>query len=189
MDKERLEERRGFLKQFGATLGAAGLGAAGVGTANAATKPKGNIPDRPVKVGHITFLTGAAELLGGPGQHGHVLAQEEINAQGGLLGKRKIETIFADEAAGTDANVKELRRMKLAENIGLFTGVISSGNTPALGPVAEELRVLTLFNDGCTELLFGFRRPDLRETIGATCSCEPLACRIERDACDRGGCD
>ena len=47
---------------------------------------------------------------------------------------------MADEAAGTDANVKELRRMKLSENIDLFTGVISSGNTPALGPVAEELQ-------------------------------------------------
>src|SRR5437879_7190063 len=66
MDKELLQERRGFLKQFGATLGAAGLGAAGVGTANAAVKPKGNIPDRLVKVGHTTFLTGPAELLGGP---------------------------------------------------------------------------------------------------------------------------
>jgi branched-chain amino acid transport system substrate-binding protein len=154
MDKEKLEERRGFLKQFGATLGAAGLGAAGVGTAHAQVKPKGNIPDRPVKVGHITFLTGPAELLGGPGQRGHILAQEEINAQGGLLGKRKIDTIKADEAAGTDANVKELRRMKLSEKIDCFTGVVSSGNTPALGPVAEELKCLTIFTDGCTDFLF-----------------------------------
>ena len=36
MNRERLEERRSFLKQFGATVGAAGLGAAGLGTANAA---------------------------------------------------------------------------------------------------------------------------------------------------------
>ena len=83
-----------------------------------------------------------------------MLAAEEINAQGGLLGKRKIETIKADESAGTDANVKELRRMKLSEKIDLFTGVISSGNTPALGPVAEELKLLTIFIDGCTDFLF-----------------------------------
>lgn len=44
--------------------------------------------------------------------------------------------------------------MKLSEKIDLFTGVISSGNTPALGPVAEELGVLTMFNDGCTDFLF-----------------------------------
>lgn len=44
--------------------------------------------------------------------------------------------------------------MKLSEGIDVFTGVISSGNTPALGPVAEELGILTLFNDGCTDFLF-----------------------------------
>src|SRR5687767_8982724 len=170
MDQEKLEQRRGFLKQFGATLGAAGLGAAALtpGSAQAQAKPKGNIPDRPIKVGHITFLTGPAELLGGPGQRGHVLAQEEINAQGGLLGRRKLETIFADEAAGTDANVKELRRMKLSENISLFTGIISSGNTPALGPVAEELKVLTLFNDGCTDFLFDKAVPKPKYTFRVT---------------------
>ena len=173
MDKDEIQqERRGFLKQFGATMGAAGLGAAGLGVAGSrpvhAAAPKGNIPNRPVKVGHITFLTGAAELLGGPGQRGHILAQEEINAQGGLLGKRKIETIFADEAAGTDSNVKELRRMKLSEKIDLFTGVISSGNTPALGPVAEELKVLTLFNDGCTDFLFDKAVPNPKYTFRAT---------------------
>src|SRR5207302_5410798 len=60
----------------------------------------------------------------------------------------------ADEAAGTDANVKEMRRLKLSENVDLFTGITSSGNTPALGPVAEELKLLTVFVDGCTDFLF-----------------------------------
>ena len=137
--------RRNFLNTVGATAAAAATIApatyfAGPRPAHAQFKPKGNIPDKPFKTGHITFLTGPANLLGEPGRKGHLLAAEEINAEGGLLGKRKIETIMADEAAGTDANVKELRRMKLSENIDLFTGIISSGNTPALGPVAEELQ-------------------------------------------------
>ena len=161
MDKQNTKvTRRDFLSSV--TVGAAGLAAA-VGAsgyvaaprpASAATKPKGNIPDKPFKTGHITFQTGPAATLGEPGRKGHLLAAEEINAEGGLLGKRKIETITSDEAAGTDANVKELRRMKLSEGIDLFTGVISSGNTPALGPIAEELGILTLFNDGCTDFLF-----------------------------------
>lgn len=150
--------RREFLNGVGVTAGVVGAVAtaqyfAGPRTAKAAT-PKGDIPNKPLKVGHITFQTGPASILGEPGLKGHILAAEEINAEGGLLGKRKIETITADEAAGTDANVKELRRMKLSEGIDLFTGVISSGNTPALGPVAEELGILTLFNDGCTDFLF-----------------------------------
>jgi branched-chain amino acid transport system substrate-binding protein len=177
MDKPDQVSRRNFLKQLGVTVGAAGLGAAGVGTAgyiagpspaHAAMKPKGNIPSKPIKMGHITFQTGPAELLGGPGLRGHILAMEEINAQGGLLGKRKIETITADEAAGTDANVKELRRMKLSEGIDLFTGVISSGNTPALGPVAEELGILTLFNDGCTDFLFDKAVPNPKYVFRVT---------------------
>ena len=156
--------RRKFLNGLTVTAGAVAAGAAagyvaGPRLARAAA-PKGKIPNKPFKAGHITFQTGAAALLGEPGRKGHLLAAAEINAEGGLLGKRKIETITADEAAGTDANVKELRRMKLSEGIDFFTGVISSGNTPALGPVAEELGILTLFNDGCTDFLFDVAIPN-----------------------------
>src|SRR5918996_124827 len=168
--------RRKFLNGLSVTVGAAGVAsAAGAATyfagprlGRAAPAFKGDIPDTPYKTGHITFLTGPANLLGEPGRQGHILAAEEINAEGGLLGKRKIETIFADEAAGTDANVKELRRMKVSEEIDLFTRVISSGNTPALGPVAEELRVLTLFNDGCTDFLFDKAVPKPKYTFRVT---------------------
>jgi len=168
-------DRRTFLNSLGVTAGAAVAASAMSGTyfagprpAQAAPKVKGTVPDKPYKTGHITFLTGPANLLGEPGRKGHIMAAEEINAEGGLLGKRKIETIFADEAAGTDANVRELRRMKLSENIDLFTGVISSGNTPALGPVAEELQVLTMFNDGCTDFLFDKAVPNPKYTFRVT---------------------
>jgi len=94
--------RRNFLSSV--AIGAAAVTAgqatyfAGPRPAHAAFKAKGNIPDKPFKTGHITFLTGPANLLGEPGRKGHLMAAEEINAEGGLLGKRKIETIMADEA-------------------------------------------------------------------------------------------
>ncbi len=157
--------RRDLLKRLGVTIGAAAASAGSIVTPKAAEAqqkftPKGNIPSTPYKTGHMTFFTGPAAVLGEQSYKGHILAAEEINAQGGLLGKRQIETIKADEAAGTDANVKELRRMKLSEKIDCFTGVISSGNTPALGPVAEEVKCLTLFTDGCTDFLFEKAVPD-----------------------------
>src|SRR5712691_1147635 len=158
MEQKPVTGRREFLGKLGVTVGAAGIATAGaVGGSRVlqAQEPaKGKIPDTSFKVGHMTFLTSAAAVLGEPSLKGHTMAAEEINAKGGLLGKRKIETITADEAAGTDANVKELRRMKLEGKIDLFTGVISSGNSPALGPVAEELGVLTILTDGCTDFLF-----------------------------------
>jgi len=127
----------------------------------------------------MTFFTGPAAILGEGMYKGQVLAAEEINAAGGFLGRRMIEIIKADEAAGTDSNVKELRRMKLAEKIDFFCGITSSGNTPALGPVAEELKVLTIFVDGCTDFLFDkavpnphyiFRITNIQSADGATCA-------------------
>ena len=173
MDKPPAVDRRKFLGALGVTVGGGGLAGAGLVAGPKLVKaavepPKGKIPDTPYKTGHITFLTGPANGLGEAGRKGHLLAAEEINAEGGLLGKRKIETIFADESAGTDGNVKELRRMKLSEKIDLFTGIISSGNTPALGPVAEELGVLTLFNDGCTDFLFDKAVPNPKYVFRVT---------------------
>ena len=136
--------RRDFLAGIGVSMGAALTAVPGVipavGVAHAQGTPKGNIPDTPYKIGHMTFFTGPGAVLGEPMFKGQQLAAEEINANGGLLGKRKIELLKADEAAGTDANVKELRRLKLSEKIDFFCGITSSGNTPALGPVAEELK-------------------------------------------------
>ena len=183
--------RRDFLARLGVTVGTAAAGAAAAaGVPLAAVplvspaygQPKGNVPDTPYKIAHMTFFTGPAAVLGEPSFKGHTLAAEEINAQGGLLGKRKIETLKADENAGTDANVKEMRRLKLSEKVDLFTGVISSGNTPALGPVAEELKLLTIFVDGCTDFLFDkavpnphyiFRITNIQSADGVTCAPRP----------------
>jgi branched-chain amino acid transport system substrate-binding protein len=175
-------DRRDFLRSLGVGAGAALGAAAGsvplIGMANAQA-PKGNIPSTPYKIGHMTFFTGPAAVLGEPMYKGQVLAAEEINATGGLLGKRKIEVLKADEAAGVDGNVKELRRLKLQEKIDFFCGITSSGNTPALGPVAEELKVLTIFVDGCTDFLFDkavpnphyiFRITNIQSADGATCA-------------------
>jgi len=176
--------RRDFLKTLGVTVGgAAAAGAAAPlavpALAQAQAQPKGNIPDKPFKVGHMTYHSGAGAVLGEAMYKGHMLAADEINAAGGLLGKRKIETLKADENAGLDANVKELRRMKLSENIDFFTGITSSAHTPALGPVAEELKILTIFVDGCTDNLFDkavpnphyiFRITNIQSADGVTCA-------------------
>src|SRR4030088_3313201 len=175
--------RPNFISRLGMTsaaaLGGSMAGSGLAGMAHAQDKPKGTIPDKPFKIGHMTFFTGAGAVLGEPMYKGNLLAADEINAQGGLLGKRKIEILKADEAAGTDANVKEMRRMKLSEKIDMFMGITSSGNTPALGPVAEELKLLTIFVDGCTDFLFDkavpnpryiFRITNIQSADGATCA-------------------
>jgi branched-chain amino acid transport system substrate-binding protein len=175
--------RRDFLGALGVTVGSSLVALPGmlpsVGVAHAQGQVKGNVPSTPFRIGHMTFFTGAAAVLGEGMYKGQLLASEEINEQGGLLGKRKIEILKADENAGTDANVKELRRLKLSEKIDFFSGITSSGNTPALGPVAEELKLLTMFIDGCTDFLWDkavpnphyiFRLTNMQSADGVTCA-------------------
>src|SRR5262249_6073305 len=143
-------------------------------------KQKERIPATPFKVGHMTFQSGPGAALGAPALKGHTLAADEINAEGGFLGSRKIVTIAADEAAGVDGNVKELRRMKLSEGIDRFTRVISAGDTVALAPVAEELEIPTIFTDGCTDHLFDVvvKKPKYVFRVTNILSSDAVSCMV-----------
>src|SRR5687767_6287221 len=162
--------RRDFLAGLGVTIGGAALGIGSdvpvVGLAAAQDTPKGRIPNTPVKFGHITIQSGPGAILGMPSLKGHMLAAEEINAAGGLLGRRKIETLTADEAAGPDATVKEVRRMKLSEKIDYFSGIIAAHNQLAVGPVVEELKLLTIMTEGCIDRLFEVEVPNPHYLFG-----------------------
>ena len=152
-------DRRAFLSRLGVVAGSAAVGASLVDVAaprpaGAAEPPRGQVPGTPVKFGHITFMSGPGAVLGEQSWKGHLLAVEEINAEGGFLGKRKIETMVSDEAAGPDANVKEIRRMKLSAGIEWFTGIIAVNNQIAIAKVAEELRLPTFMTEGCGDMLF-----------------------------------
>ena len=56
--------RRDFLNALGVTVGATIAGATGAvsvaGVAQAQDQPKGNVPDKPFRIGHMTFFTGPA---------------------------------------------------------------------------------------------------------------------------------
>lgn len=157
---EQQMDRRAFLSRLGVAVGTtAGVGASLVDAAAprlaaAAEPPKGVVPSTPVKFGHITFMSGPGATLGEHSWKGHLLAVEEINAEGGFLGKRKIETMVSDESVGPDGNVKEIRRMKQAVGIDWFTGIIAVNNQIAIAQVAEELKLPTFMTEGCGDMLF-----------------------------------
>src|SRR6266849_4572383 len=160
-------DRRKFLASVGVTVGALTLGEV-VRPASSQEPARGRMPDTPVKFGHITILSGPGAVLGSPSLKGHTLASEEINAAGGLLGRRRIETITADEAAGPDASVKEVKRMKLVEKIDFFSGIIAANNQLAVGPVVEELKLLTIMTEGCIDRLFEVEVPNPHYLFGMT---------------------
>ncbi len=73
--------RREFLNRLGVTVGAVGAAAGSwvapaPAHAQAPVQPRGNIPNKPYKTGHMTFFTGSAAVLGEQSYKGHILAAE-----------------------------------------------------------------------------------------------------------------
>ncbi|MEM2629297.1 MAG: ABC transporter substrate-binding protein [Acidilobaceae archaeon] len=123
------------------------------------------VPARPLKIG-LQFMTkGGGAPWGDPTFKGAMLAVEEINAAGGILGRR-IEPVIKDETS-PDETVREYKAM-IGEGIESYVGLISSSNTPAVAPVAEEAGIISFFVDGCTDILFEKTVPDPKFTFRIT---------------------
>jgi len=118
--------------------------------------------EKPVKIGVVTFLSGAAAgPFGVPARNGAELLVEALNA--GTVpapystkgfGNAPIELMFIDEAGGTTKQVTEYRNLVQQHNVDVVIGYISSGDCLAIAPVAEELKKLTVLFDCGTPRIF-----------------------------------
>jgi len=119
-------------------------------------------PEKPIKIGIVTFLSGAAAgPFGVPARNGAEVIVEAINAgkvpapyAGIGLAGAPIEVSFVDEAGGTTKQVNEFRNLVQRDNVDAVVGYISSGDCLAVAPVAEELKRLTIFFDCGTPRIF-----------------------------------
>jgi branched-chain amino acid transport system substrate-binding protein len=106
-----------------------------------------------IKVALVDFLSGPAASAGISAIDAGYLVIEQINKAGGISGV-KIKPIKVDEAGGVEAQVREYRRLVLDEKVDAVLGYLSSADCLGIGPVAEELKTLTIA-DGCgTSKLF-----------------------------------
>ena len=96
----------------------------------------------PVKIGLLYSLSGLAAVYTKGTVVGHQIAAEEINANGGLLGGRKIEYVTRDDKLKPGIAVEEFRRMVTRDQVDFVMGVISSGVALAVSEVAKETKVL-----------------------------------------------
>jgi branched-chain amino acid transport system substrate-binding protein len=117
--------------------------------------------ERTVKIGVVTFLSGAAAApFGVPAKNAADVVVEAANA-GKLpapyttkgIGGGAIELTYVDEAGGTTKQVTEYRNL-VQRDVDLVIGYISSGDCLAIAPVAEELKKLTVFFDCGTPRIF-----------------------------------
>src|SRR6185436_20734257 len=90
----------------------------------------------PIKIGAILPLTGSGASYGVWMKGGTELAAEEVNAAGGIAG-RKIEVIYEDHAADASKAVNAMRRLVEVEKIP-FTLTSYSAPTLAIQPIGSQ---------------------------------------------------
>jgi branched-chain amino acid transport system substrate-binding protein len=90
----------------------------------------------PIKIGHITPLTGAIAAYGVAVDNGVKLAAAEINAAGGVLG-RQIEVITKDNQFDVAETVSAFNAL-LSEGVVAMIGAIASSRTSAITSLADD---------------------------------------------------
>jgi branched-chain amino acid transport system substrate-binding protein len=126
-----------------ALLGAASTGWSGV-SARAAD---------PVRIGTILSVSGPAAFLGQDMKDGTELAVEEINASGGIDG-RKIEWIFYDAQSQPQQAIAEARRLLSNDAVDIIVGGGSmSGIALAISPMAEAAKIPFVSTEGASAIV------------------------------------
>jgi branched-chain amino acid transport system substrate-binding protein len=123
--KEGSMQRRRFLVMTGAALAA----------------PRIAHAQKPVKVGMPMPLSGPPALFGEPASKGASMFVEEINAKGGVLG-RKFELLTRDSKADANEAVRVSRELILKENVDFLVGTLTSAEGPAVSVVAKENKIV-----------------------------------------------
>ena len=96
---------------------------------------------KPIKVGMPIPLSGPPALFGDPASKGAQMYVDEVNAKGGVLG-RKVELIIRDSKADANEAVRVAREMILKDNVDFLVGTLTSAEGPAVSVVAKENKVV-----------------------------------------------
>jgi len=134
--------RRGILFGFLTVFLVFGLLPAG-GVMAQAEKP-------PILFGGLFLLSGRAAVVGLANYHGALMAVDEINAKGGVLG-RKIELLARDTKARPDHAVKEATMYITRDKVDFLFGTAASHEGLAVAEVAKHYKKILLSPEVTTD--------------------------------------
>jgi len=146
--------RRTLLKGAASVTALAGLGMPAI------VKAQSDV----IRIGHLTPITGFLGPLGEFAQMGVRLAAEEINAAGGVLGRR-IELVIEDSVNPQTASAKAERLIE-RDKVAMIIGEISSASALAIGQVANRTKTVFINTGANSDALRG-------------ASCNPFMFHIE----------
>lgn len=109
--------------------------------------------DGPIRIGSLFSVTGPPAVVGDKMRKGLELAVEQINARGGV-GGRKLEIVFYDPAGDTAKAVDQTRRLVSRDKVDVVVGGGSqSGIALAMKPVLERAGTLFMATEGAREIV------------------------------------
>jgi branched-chain amino acid transport system substrate-binding protein len=96
---------------------------------------------KPIKIGFPMILSGPGALFGDPALKGAQMYVEEVNAKGGVVG-RKLELLPRDTKGDANEAVRVSRELILKENVDFLVGTLTSAEGPAVSVVAKENKIV-----------------------------------------------
>lgn len=93
-----------------------------------------------IKIGAIGPLSGEASSYGISVKQGAQLLEKEVNANGGINGK-KVKFIFEDDQATADGAMQAFNKLVDKDKVCAILGGVTSGATLAIAPNASERKI------------------------------------------------
>jgi branched-chain amino acid transport system substrate-binding protein len=94
----------------------------------------------PIKLGEYASLTGKEAGFGQTSHHGVVLALEEINAAGGVLG-RPLELAYEDNQTKPGESATVVKKLISRDKVVALIGEVSSGRSLEAAPIAQAAHI------------------------------------------------
>ncbi|MCP4254057.1 MAG: urea ABC transporter substrate-binding protein [Candidatus Scalindua sp.] len=105
---------------------------------------KNILPEPPIKVGILHSLTGTMAISEKPVVDSTLMAIEEINLQGGILG-RIIEPVVVDGRSDWPTFAEEAERLIVEEKVSVVFGCWTSASRKTVKPIFEEYNHLLFY--------------------------------------------
>jgi branched-chain amino acid transport system substrate-binding protein len=97
----------------------------------------------PFLIGATMSETGAYNTQGQAAKNGYLLCQDQINEQGGLLG-RNVEFLIYDDRSETETAILLYEQLITEDEVDLIMGPYGSTLTEAIAPVTEHYRMVQI---------------------------------------------
>lgn len=94
----------------------------------------------PIKIGEYASLTGKEAGFGQTSHHGVVLALEEINAAGGVLG-HPLELAYEDNQTKAGESATVVKKLISRDKVVALIGEVSSGRSLEAAPIAQAAHI------------------------------------------------